>query len=73
MKDEKKFNLGLNIKAERMRKAITQEYFAELIDVSVSHVSKIEQGMTSPTAFVLYKMSKVLNIPMEDFFKDINI
>ena len=65
--------LGLNIKAERMRKAITQEYFAELVDVSVSHISKIEQGMTSPTAFVLYKMSKVLNIPMEDFFKDINI
>lgn len=65
--------LGLNIKAERMRKAITQEYFAELIDVSVSHVSKIEQGLTSPTAFVLRKMAKVLNVSMEEFFKDIEI
>ncbi len=59
-----KYTLGLNIKAERTRKNLTQEYFAELVNVSVSHISKIEQGLTSPTAFVLYKMSKVLNIPM---------
>ncbi len=40
--------------------------------MSLSHVSKIEQGLTSPTALALYKMSKILNIPMEEFFKGIN-
>ena len=66
-----KYKLGRNIKAERVRKDITQEKFAELVDISLSHASKIEQGLTSPTAFVLYKMAKVLNIQMEEFFKGV--
>ena len=64
--------IGRNIKAERLRKDITQEQFAELIDMSVSYVSKLEQGLTSPTALALYKMSCVLNVPMEEFFKGIS-
>ena len=73
MKDVTKRTLGKNIKIERIRKDITQEQFAEMIDISLSHISKIEQGLTSPTAILLYKMSLVLRIPMEEFFKDINI
>ena len=73
MKRDVKNLLGLNIKAERVRKNITQEQFAEKIDMSVSHISKIEQGLTSPTAIALFKMSKILKISMEEFFKDINI
>ena len=64
--------LGLNIKAERVRKNITQEQFAEKLDMSLSHISKIEQGLTSPSAIAIFKMSKVLNINMEEFFKDIH-
>lgn len=71
MKDDTKYKLGRNIKIERIRKDITQEQFAELIDMSVSYVSKLEQGLTSPTALALYKMSGVLNVPMEEFFKGI--
>lgn len=73
MKDDIKYKLGRNIKIERIRKDITQEQFAELIDMSVSYVSKLEQGLTSPTAIALFKMSSVLNIPMEDFFNGINV
>jgi len=68
MTKELKYKLGRNIKAERIRKDITQERFAELVDISLSHASKIEQGLTSPTAIVLYKMAKILEIPMETFF-----
>ena len=71
MKEDIKSLLGLNIKAERVRKNFTQEEFAEKIDMSVSHISKIEQGITSPTAIALFKMSKILNVSMEDFFRDI--
>lgn len=71
MKDKIKYKLGRNIKIERIRKDITQEQFAELTDMSLSYISKLEQGLTSPTAIVLYKMSKVLNVPMEDFFQGI--
>lgn len=68
-----KHKLGRNIKIERIRKDLTQEEFAERIDMSLSYVSKLEQGITSPTAIVLYKMSKILNIRMEDFFDKIEI
>ncbi len=68
-----KHKLGRNIKIERIRKDLTQEEFAERIDMSLSYVSKLEQGITSPTAIVLYKMSKILNIKMEDFFDKIEI
>ena len=33
MKDDIKYKLGRNIKIERIRKDITQERFAELIDI----------------------------------------
>lgn len=46
--------------------------FAELIDMSVSYVSKVEQGLTSPTAIALFKMSYILKTPMEEFFKGID-
>lgn len=71
MDKNKKYILGLNIKFERTKKKITQEAFAEMVNMSLSHISKIEQGLTSPTALLLYKMSKVLNIQMEDFFRGI--
>ena len=71
-KDEKRI-LGKNIKIERIRRDLTQEEFAELISMSISHISKIEQGLTSPTALVLYKMANVLKIQMEEFFKGIDL
>ena len=73
MRTDEKSLLGRNIKAERVRKNLTQEQFAELIDMSLSHISKIEQGLTSPTAIALYKMSKILGIKMEEFFKGIKL
>lgn len=72
MGNEIKNKLGRNIKIERIRKDLTQEEFAEMIDMSLSHVSKLEQGLTSPTAIALFKMSKVLKIPMEKFFDGID-
>ena len=73
MKDNLKYKLGRNIKVERIRKNMTQEKFAEMIDMSLSYISKLEQGLTSPTAIVLYKMAKVLNIQMEKFFDGIEL
>ncbi len=48
MKDSVKYKLGRNIKIERIRKDITQEKFAELIDMSLTYVSKIEQRFNFP-------------------------
>ncbi len=71
MDKEIKRNIGLNIKFARMRRNYTQEKFAEILNISVSHISKMEQGITSPTAYLLYKMSKVLDVSMESFFNNL--
>jgi len=63
--------LGLNIKLARMKKSLTQEQFAEKIDMSLSYVSKVEQGLTTPTALVVFKMAKVLGLSVEELFRDI--
>ena len=73
MEKDFRYIIGRNIKAERLRKDITQEKFAELINMSLSYVSKVEQGLTSPTALVLYKISRILEVKMEDFFKGITV
>lgn len=72
MEKDFRYIIGRNVKAERLRKDITQEQFAEMINMSLSYVSKLEQGLTSPTAMVLFKMSTVLDVPMEEFFKGIS-
>ena len=73
METDFRYIIGRNINAERLRKDITQEKFAELINMSLSYVSKVEQGLTSPTALVLYKISRILELKMEDFLKGITV
>ena len=57
--------LGLKIAYYRKKAGYTQEYFAELIDKSVSFVGQVEgtgtvRGISLET---LFKISQVLNIP----------
>ena len=60
-----------NIKAERLRRYHTQNYLAELLDMSVNYVGKIERGVIIPSAFVIFRLSKILNVDINDFFKEI--
>lgn len=73
MNKDMMYILGHNIKAERVRKDLTQEELAEGINMSLSFISKIEQGLTSPSSIVLYKISRLLNVPMENFFINVEL
>jgi transcriptional regulator with XRE-family HTH domain len=69
--------IGKNIKKYRRLcqnngKNMTQEKLAELINVSVSHISSLEsskskKGISIPN---LYKISNVLKVPIHKFFED---
>lgn len=63
--------LGLNIKAERTRKNLSQEKLSELIQVSMQTISQIEQGKQTPSVFIIFDISNVLGISMEELFKGI--
>lgn len=63
--------LGLNIKAERTRKNLSQEKLSELIQVSMQTISQIEQGKQTPSVFIIFDISNVFGISMEELFKGI--
>lgn len=63
--------LGLNIKAERNRKELSQEKLAELVDLSSNSILQIEKGRQIPSAISLYLIAKVLGVDINELYKGI--
>ena len=63
--------LGLNIKAERNRKALSQAKLAEMVDLSQTSITAIEQGRQIPNAINLYLIAKALEVDINELFKGI--
>ena len=80
MNEEKlKYIIGKNVKKYRKlykKKNInmTQEKLAELINVSVSHISSLESNKTKKGISIsnLYKISIVLEVPIHKLMEDID-
>lgn len=64
--------LGSNIRAERLRRHLTQEQLAEKLDMSINYVGKLERGVIIPSALVIFKLSKILRTDMNELFKEIS-
>ena len=71
MKDERNTIFARNLKAERYRKGMTQVELAEAIDVSESTISLLERGMQTPSIFLVYDISKILGIDINDLLKNL--
>ena len=71
MKDDFAYILGSNIRAERLRRHYTQDKLAELLEMSINYVGKLERGVIIPSALVIFKLSKILRININEFFKEI--
>ena len=54
---------------ERKRQGITQEELARASNIDRTHMGSIEQGRRKPTLSTIYKISKVLKLPLEHLFK----
>ena len=71
MKDERNKIFAWNLKAERYRKGITQAELAEYTNVSESTISLLERGIQTPSIFLVFDISKVLEIDINDLLKNI--
>ncbi len=71
MKDERNKIFARNLKAERYRKGITQAELAEYTNVSESTISLLERGIQTPSIFLVFDISKVLEIDINDLLKNI--
>ena len=69
MHDEIKL-LASRVKKLRVVKGVSQTKMAEEIGVSQTNLSNMEAGRTAITIQNLFKIQKVLNCKMKDFFVD---
>ena len=65
--------LGERIRELRKKRGLTQEQFAELIEVEQKHVSRIELGKSFPTLERLEKISQALRVPLRDIFDFVHL
>lgn len=64
-------NLGKRIKILREQKHLTQEKLAEKAGISLDYLGKIEVNINKPGLTALLKISKALDISMEELFKSL--
>ncbi len=60
--------VGMNIKLERIKKHMTQNYLAELSNLSRSAMSAIENGYSSPTVDTVDAIAKALGVELYKLF-----
>jgi len=70
MKNENLKIIGLNITAERKRKALTQEQLAEMIDTSRHTISLTELGKQNLSVLKFLAIAKALGVSLDDLVKN---
>ncbi len=56
--------IGTIIKARRKSLGLTQPHLAELADISINTLYKLERGQNNPTLEVLEKLTEVLGLEL---------
>lgn len=69
-KDTFKQELGFKIKVERMRRKISQEKLAEMVDCSLSYIGFVERGEMSISLYNFLKIATALNLDLTEFLKE---
>lgn len=61
--------IGRELRAHRKQRGITVAELSGLTDLSIGMLSKIENGITSPSLATLQTLSNALSVPLTSFFK----
>ena len=64
--DSKLLQIGNNVREYRKQKHYNQEKMAELLDVSVATVSRIENATSARDILILMNISKILEQPIDN-------
>jgi transcriptional regulator with XRE-family HTH domain len=59
---------GKKLRSFRKMRGMTQEQFAEALDISVDFLSLVERGVNAPSFESIEAFSITLGIPVRDFF-----
>lgn len=69
MTDERLKTLSINIRAERVRKQLSQIELAEKVNISENSMGKIERAQQTPSALVIFDIAKALGITVDELYK----
>jgi len=61
--------IGVRLKAARNSHGLSQSELAEKIDRTKETISNIERARSAPTIDTLERLSKILGVPMQEFFE----
>lgn len=62
--------IGMRVRRFRQMKGLSQERLAELVDISVTHMSHIETGRTKLSLPVFVALAEVLDIRTDELLHD---
>lgn len=65
-------SIGMRLKVRRSILGISQDKLASSLGVTFQQVQKYEKGANRISASTLYKISKILNIPINYFFDSLD-
>ncbi|MGY5351549.1 helix-turn-helix domain-containing protein [Wenyingzhuangia sp. IMCC45533] len=67
--------MGNNIQEIRISKGYSQVDLVGKVEgnIDTTNISRIETGSRNPTATTLFRIADALEVPIGDFFKDINV
>lgn len=71
-KEEVVKHIGKNIRLIRIEKGMTIENLANESELEYSQISRIELGLINTSVFHIYKISKVLSVPVSRIFEFIS-
>ena len=68
-KEELLKKLAENIRIQRAKKQLSQEYLAEQADITPQHLYRIENAKVCPTILVVANIAKALDITLNELFR----
>ncbi len=68
-KEELLKKLAENIRIQRAKKQLSQEYLAEQADITPQHLYRIENAKVCPTILVVANIAKALDITLDELFR----
>lgn len=63
-------SIGKRVRAARIKANFTQEYLAEQLDISPSHLSNIETGTTKMSLKTIVNIANALSVSCDDLLCD---
>lgn len=61
--------LADNIRIERLKKRLSQEKLAEMVDISTKYLNMIENRKANPTVVIVIKICHALNIDLNSIYQ----